>query len=157
MASLGIADYQLRRGNGRDRPLLEAFMARTLWELGAGLSDGHIAAMVEAHLSPATPVWWVADASSDRPIACLWLGNAQDQRQGDRHAYVMLLYVDPDHRRRGIATALLRVAETWARRRGDRQIGLQVFPDNEAALALYERRGYTPAALWLNKPLQNNP
>ncbi len=60
-------------------------------------------------------------------VACVWVGNAVDQAQGDRHAHIFLLYVVPEHRRRGIGTALMRYVEAWARVRGDRQIGLQVF------------------------------
>jgi ribosomal protein S18 acetylase RimI-like enzyme len=63
------------------------------------------------------------------------------------------LYVSPEHRRRGIATALLAIAQSWAEARGDRQIGLQVFANNPAAIALYEKMGYQTHSLWLTKPL----
>ena len=155
MGALGGNDYRLRRGDRRDRDLLITFMHRALVELGAVDNRAQVTAAVEAHLAPNPPIWWVdgpAGAGSG-PVACLWLGNAQDQRQGDRHSYVLLLYVDPAHRRRGLATALLDQAETWARQRGDRQIGLQVFPDNAAAMALYRQRGYDTASLWLAKSL----
>ena len=147
--------YRLRRGKQGDLALLIAFMHRALMELGAGDNLGQVTAAVDTHLAPNTPIWWVDRPVGEvpDPIACLWLGNAQDQRQGDRHAYVLLLYVDPVHRRRGLATALLDQAEAWAQQRGDRQIGLQVFPDNAAAMALYRQRGYDTASLWLAKPL----
>lgn len=87
------------------------------------------------------------------PIACLWLGNAVDQVWGDRHAYIFLLYVSPEHRRRGIGSALMHHAENWAKARGDRQIGLQVFYCNQPALRLYEHLGYQPQSIWMVKPL----
>ena len=83
----------------------------------------------------------------------MWLGNAIDQQQGDRHSYVLALYVAPDHRRRGIATALLQQAQGWATARGDRQMGLQVFAANPGAIALYRKLGYQTHALWLTKSL----
>jgi ribosomal protein S18 acetylase RimI-like enzyme len=89
----------------------------------------------------------------NHPIACLWMGNAIDQVTGDRHAHIFLLYVVPEHRRRGIATALMRYAEDWARNRGDRQMGLQVFQSNQAALNLYSGLGYQTQSLWLKKLL----
>ncbi|MGL5080605.1 MAG: GNAT family N-acetyltransferase [Microcoleaceae cyanobacterium] len=88
------------------------------------------------------------------PIACLWLGNAIDQVEGDRIAYIFLLYVDPQHRRRGIGSALMQQAEYWARQRGDRKISLQVFSQNQPALNLYQKQGYQVQSLTLQKSLQ---
>jgi ribosomal protein S18 acetylase RimI-like enzyme len=72
---------------------------------------------------------------------------------GDRHSYVLVLYVVPEHRRRGIATALLNKAQEWAKARGDRQIGLQVFADNPGAIALYKKFGFQTHSFWLTKGL----
>lgn len=152
--TFAIAGYDLHRGSPADRARLVKYMGRTLSELGAVDDLSQVATAVEAHLAPETPLWWVfSDAHPQSPVACLWLGNAHDQRWGDRHAYILLLYVDPHHRRRGIATALLAVAENWAKTRGDRRIGLQVFTDNQAARQLYERQGYATHILWMTKPL----
>jgi len=89
--------------------------------------------------------------SSTSPIACLWVGNAIDQVQGNRHAHIFILYVVPEHRRRGIGTALMRYVENWATQRGDRQIGLQVFESNKPALNLYNQLGYQTQSLWMVK------
>jgi len=86
-------------------------------------------------------------------VACLWLGNAVDQVYGDRHAHIFLLYVVPEHRRRGVGTALMCHAEGWAKARGDRQIGLQVFEVNQSAMNLYRNLGYQTQSLWMLKPL----
>jgi GNAT superfamily N-acetyltransferase len=65
----------------------------------------------------------------------------------------LLLYVLPTYRRQGIATALIQHAEHWAKQRGDRQMGLQVFQENQAALNLYTKLGYQTCSLWMTKPL----
>jgi ribosomal protein S18 acetylase RimI-like enzyme len=117
-------------------------MTLTYQELFPDRQDfSHLAQTVENYLSSDTPLWWV-ESTESVPIACLWMGNAVDQVSGDRYAYIFLLYVAPEHRRRGIAKALIHKAETWAASRGDRQIGLQVFSHNQVALALYRRLGY---------------
>jgi ribosomal protein S18 acetylase RimI-like enzyme len=48
----------------------------------------------------------------------------------------------PEHRRRGIGTALLREIEGLLRERGCLKINLQVLPSNLAAVAFYETLGY---------------
>ncbi|AIE72853.1 Ribosomal-protein-alanine acetyltransferase [Synechocystis sp. PCC 6714] len=88
-----------------------------------------------------------------QPIAGLWLGNAIDQVTGDRHGHIFMLYVEPAHRRRGIATALMQQAQQWGQKRGDRQLALQVFTHNQGAMKLYEKFGFTPHALVMQKNL----
>ncbi len=150
-----LPGYQLRVGSTRDRPTVVKFMERTYRELDPQQPTGHIAATVDRYLGRDTPLWWVdvdsaADAAAS-PVGAIWLGQATDQRSGVLHPYVLMLYVAPEHRRRGIATALLAVAEAWAQQQGHRQISLQVFSDNPAAQALYQSLGYYPEAILLKK------
>jgi ribosomal protein S18 acetylase RimI-like enzyme len=52
------------------------------------------------------------------------------------------LGVHPDHRGRGVATALLRAVEEEAHRRGAHRLTLRVLAPNAGARRLYERAGY---------------
>lgn len=143
--------------------MLTKFIKLAYQELFPEQEDfSHLARTVKQYLSRETPLWWVdvdrVAASGSLPVerqsvACIWLGNAIDQVEGDRHAHVFLLYVMPEHRRQGIGSALMRHAEDWARARGDRQIGLQVFQSNQPAVNLYHRLGYKTQSLWMVKPL----
>ncbi|HHP7245428.1 MAG TPA: GNAT family N-acetyltransferase [Elainellaceae cyanobacterium] len=173
MAELLLPGYVWWRGSGLDRALLVKFMQRTYQELHPDFEFDHLAQTVDGYLSSETPIWWVAcveDASIcsnashgvgiprekdpfSSPIACLWIGNAIDQSTGDRHAHIFLLYVIAHHRRRGIGSALMRHAEAWARQRGDRQIGLQVFQTNQPALDLYTSLGYQTQSIWMVKSI----
>lgn len=157
-----LPGYCIRAGSGLDRALLVKFMQRTYQELFQKQDFSHLARTVEQYFSKATPLWWVELASarlallpheSRQPVACLWVGNAVDQVRGDRHTHIFLLYVMPEHRRRGIGTALMRYIEDWARTRGDRQIGLQVFQSNQPALNLYNQLGYQTQSLCMVKSL----
>lgn len=151
--------YRLRRGNGLDRALLVKFMQRTYQELYPAESFAHLAQTVEQYFSNETPLWWVepdidaAHGTSVDAVACVWIGIAIDQVTGQRHPHIFLLYVSPDHRRQGIGSALMQQVETWAKERGDRQIGLQVFQQNLPARHLYEKLGYQTQALWLVKSI----
>jgi ribosomal protein S18 acetylase RimI-like enzyme len=154
-------------------------MQRTYQDLFPNEDFSHLEQTVKQYFSSDTPLWWVEEegeqgsilrlrsvtggageqgnnkkflSSAPHPsIACLWVGNAIDQVQGNRHAHIFILYVVPEHRRRGIGTALMRYVENWAIQRGDRQIGLQVFQSNKPALNLYNQLGYQTQSLWMVK------
>jgi ribosomal protein S18 acetylase RimI-like enzyme len=152
--TFSVPGYRLQRGSRLDRARLIHFLSKTYEEVADTQTFHHLNHTVDRHLSAQTPIWWVhPEAMEAASIACLWLGNAVDQHLGDRHSYVLALYVDPEHRRQGIATALLANAQAWAQARGDRQLGLQVFADNPAAIALYKKFGFQTHSLWLTKPL----
>lgn len=148
--------YQIRLGSPRDRTLLLKFISLSYQELFPQQQDfAHLQQTVAQYFSSSTRLWWVevpAEESPARiPIACLWMGNAIDQVSGERYAHIFLLYVTPEHRCRGIASALMHQAQEWAKTRGDRQIGLQVFPHNQPALKLYYRLGYQTHSLLMLK------
>ena len=56
------------------------------------------------------------------------------------------VFVDPPRRQGGVARALLDAVRAAAERRGALRLTLQTEDDNEAALRLYERYGFTPVA-----------
>lgn len=162
-----LSGYQLRTGSGRERAALVKFLQLSYQELFPEQKEfSHLTETVRQYFSKETPLWWVelsldalstsGHSSLNQPVACLWVGNAVDQVQGDRHAHVFLLYVLPEHRRQGIGKALMRYAEDWARARGDSQIGLQVFQANQSALSLYHQLGYQTQSLWMVKPLDHS-
>lgn len=144
--------YIVRAGSSLDRALLVKFMQKTYQEIAPKQDFSHLALTVEQYLSRETPLWWV---ECDRnAIACLWAGNAIDQLTGDRIAHIFLLYVAPEHRRKGIAKALMTLGETWAKTKGLGAIGLQVFQTNTSAKNLYNQLGYQTQSLAMVKPLK---
>ncbi|MEQ8758067.1 MAG: GNAT family N-acetyltransferase [Coleofasciculus sp. G1-WW12-02] len=160
MRTFLIPGYQLRVGSRLEKATLLKFLQLSYQELFSQQQDfSHLEETVRRYFCQDTPLWWVelanpeGDAApSHQPVAGLWLGNAIDQVTGDRHAHVFLLYVMPDHRRRGIGSALMCHGENWARERGDRQIGLQVFQSNPSAVRLYDKLGFQTQSLWMVKP-----
>ncbi|MEH2404943.1 GNAT family N-acetyltransferase [Nostoc sp.] len=166
-----LPGYIIRRGSALDRALLLKFMQRTYQDLFPNEDFSHLEQTIKQYFSSDTPLWWVEEEGEQRsrgaeeqggnreffssaphpPIACLWVGNAIDQVQGNRHAHIFILYVIPEYRRQGIGRALMRYVENWAIQRGDRQIGLQVFQSNKPALNLYNQLGYQTQSLWMVK------
>ncbi|MDJ0687133.1 MAG: GNAT family N-acetyltransferase [Xenococcaceae cyanobacterium MO_188.B32] len=154
--------YQLKMGSLRDSSLLNKFMYLMYQELFPHQQDfSHLTETVNQYFSPHTPLWFVKraekQASSDLTVACLWMGNAIDQVIGERYAHIFLIFVLPEYRKQGIGTYLIKVAENWAKARGDRQIGLQVFTNNQPALSLYSHLGFQAQSLSMIKPLFKIP
>ncbi len=152
--------YRLVDGERRDRHWLTLFLRQTYGAVFPEQKDfSHLRETVEQYFCRQTPLWWVypedlvvnhrSPKDMAEPVAGLWLGNAIDQATGERHGQIFMVYVRPAHRRRGIATALLQQAKYWGQQRGDRRLGLQVYPQNQAAVKLYEKLGFRTTALIL--------
>ncbi|WP_276260491.1 GNAT family N-acetyltransferase [Haloglomus litoreum] len=73
--------------------------------------------------------------------------------RGDR-VNVGELYVRERYRGEGLADRLLDRALAWGRDQGCERISLSVNVDNERARAFYERRGFEPRRLKLDRPLE---
>jgi len=153
MTRFAVPGYQLRRGSPLDRANLVKFMERNWEELAPDQPRQHLGDTVDHYLSDHTPLWWVQPQASSETVAGLWLGWATDQDNGQVHPYLLLLYVSPEHRRRGIASALLETAHAWAGQSGYRQISLQVLSHNQAAQCLYTKLGYQPQAILMRRLL----
>lgn len=161
-----IASYRLEAGSSLQRARLVKFMQRAYREMGhapdAADTGTHLADTVQRHLSPKSKLWWLIDGQTAaqsiglpgihtlEPVGCLWMGEAIDQRTGNKQAYVFLLYVAPQHRHQGLGTALMHHAQSWAKEQGYQQMSLQVFEDNEAAMKLYAKLGYQSQAKWMS-------
>jgi len=65
-----------------------------------------------------------------------------DRGRATEHIGVLSICIAAGWRDVGIGTELVSGAQTWARERGLRKVSLGVFPDNERAIAVYERRGF---------------
>ena len=164
VAPFPIENYRLEAGSTLDRARLVKFMQRAYGEMGGSGEGGHLADTVQRHFSAKSHLWWLIDARSplpaglpgtvrSEPVGCLWLGEGIDQRSGAKQAYVFLIYVKIEYRRRGLGSAMMEHAQQWAGQQGYKQIGLQVFEDNNPAISLYNQLGYLTKARWLTLDL----
>ncbi len=83
-------------------------------------------------------------------VGVLWIG-LRDRAAGSWYVYDIA--IDEAFRGRGLGRATMLLAETEARARGARSIGLNVFGFNTVARRLYESLGYEPTAIQMQKPL----
>jgi len=70
-----------------------------------------------------------------------------DRGRATEHIGVLSICVARDWREVGVGTELVAGAQAWAAERGLRKLSLGVFPDNERAIAVYERRGFVREGL----------
>jgi [ribosomal protein S18]-alanine N-acetyltransferase len=68
-------------------------------------------------------------------------------RYTDEDAHLLLLAVQPDRRRRGIASAIVNWLEDVARAAGARRVRVESRRQNEAARCLYNEHGYHERAI----------
>ena len=74
--------------------------------------------------------------------------NQFNPRPACAHVVDFSVYVDRDHRGRGIGDALLGALEDRARALGDHKMVLAAFPHNAAGMRLYERHGFAQVGIY---------
>ena len=84
----------------------------------------------------------------------IWMAIMDYQYTGEKRGFILQLYVAPDHRRKGLARSLMRVAERWTLQKGVRTIALHVGASNFAGLELYRSMGYETESVLMNKSLE---
>lgn len=83
------------------------------------------------------------DPAGPDPLGSLWLAlRVRDLPDGSPLAWVMVVEVTQAHRGRGYGRALMLLAEQECLGAGVRDLGLNVFSGNEAAIRLYDSLGY---------------
>jgi len=106
---------------------------------------------VMSRAAPGPPTFFTADSPPDahllavlgrRVVGYIRLKVPTHLPENAHVIQIQGLAVDPGHRRRGIATALITAAEQLLRDRGTRKLSLRALSTNHEAIALYERLGF---------------
>jgi pimeloyl-ACP methyl ester carboxylesterase/ribosomal protein S18 acetylase RimI-like enzyme len=99
---------------------------------------------------PASARFIARDGGADVGLAAIFAEPATPRRM-----HLVSMWVDPRHRRRGLARALVDQALRWAVERQAREVILWVVDGNSSARRLYERVGFRPTGE--RQPLPSNP
>jgi ribosomal protein S18 acetylase RimI-like enzyme len=92
--------------------------------------------------------------SIDQGLLCGIAGAFQDEHD-PLQATLVSMWVAPAYRQSGVGRALIRAILAWARARGMHTLRLMVTADNSAAIAFYERNGFSFTGK--TEPYPNDP
>lgn len=73
--------------------------------------------------------------------------NSRPYFKPDQYAYLGFMYVDPQHRGKGINGRLTEQLIDWAKGKNLSEIQLDVYAENESAIKAYQKIGFKPDLL----------
>lgn len=142
----------IRLATPADARWLSIARARMVVDMGGGseaevmAAARHFEQWAREGMDSGSYLAWIVETGG-QPVACagVWLKPRQpDPRTGhDLVPYVLNVYCEPAHRRRGLAAMLMDEILSWARAYGFRTIELHASADGRA---LYERLGFRPTS-----------
>lgn len=65
----------------------------------------------------------------------------------DKHGYLGFMYVDPNHRGKGLNQTLIEQLISWSKNKGVTVFYLDVYAQNSAAIRAYEKVGFVPSLM----------
>ena len=74
----------------------------------------------------------------------------------EHHAFLGMMYVEPEHRGKGVNGLVLDGLVKWARQQDLHAMHLTVYPGNETACRAYEKAGFTPYVLEMRMSLDGS-
>jgi ribosomal protein S18 acetylase RimI-like enzyme len=90
-------------------------------------------------------IMWIADLNGSGLIGQCFvslIGNRQELADGKNRAYIYGFRVRPKFRNQGIGTRIMKIIEADLKKRGFKQVTLNVGQDNDAAMRFYRRLRY---------------
>jgi ribosomal protein S18 acetylase RimI-like enzyme len=90
-------------------------------------------------------IMWIADLNGSGLIGQCFvslIGNRQELADGKNRAYIYGFRIRPKFRNQGIGTRIMKIIEADLKKRGFKQVTLNVGQDNDAAMRFYRRLRY---------------
>ncbi len=153
-------EVALRAGNAGDRPFVTDLGRRTVVDSVSAVRSAP-PAFLELSFEQLVDfafersyALFIAETDLEGSVGfLLMLDEMPDEVTGLPQGFVAYMAVEPDARRRGVATKLLAAAENAARVRGLPHIALMVTEDNAPAREFYAQNGFITERRLLCKPL----
>ena len=93
----------------------------------------------------ADDVQFVVAQRGDELVACGFarIDNAETYLSHMKQGYLGLMYVDPHYRGQSISSGIIERLKQWCCKKGVTELRLEVYSDNLAAIAAYEKAGFS--------------
>jgi GNAT superfamily N-acetyltransferase len=102
---------------------------------------------LEAILGSDAAAAFVAEADAGRAVGMVTVQLAISTAEGGPSGLLEDLFVEEEHRRRGVAAGLVGAVEAWCAERGATRVQLLADRGNERALRFYDAAGYLPTRM----------
>lgn len=132
--------------------------ARGIWTPDAAIEASraeYVELLPNGRATPARHFCHVVDDRDGGIVGETWY-RAHPQG-GHLQFWVDWIWIDPAHRRKGYATRLLLLLAAMAEKEGADQLGLSVVADNENAIGLYRKLGFSVTRMHMTKRLGESP
>src|SRR5271157_3585106 len=108
------------------------------------IKDGAVQYYDIARMLIAADVHFVVAQAGMRVVGCGYarIEPAKHYLRHSVHAYLGLMYVDPEYRGRAVNLAVIAALKDWSVSRGVSEMRLEVYRDNLAAIKAYEKAGF---------------
>jgi GNAT superfamily N-acetyltransferase len=109
------------------------------------IKDGAVQYYDIARMLTADDTYFVVAQAGTRAVACGYarIEPAKHYLKHSVHAYLGLMYVDPNYRGRSLNLAIIAALKDWSLSRGVGELRLEVYRDNVAAIKAYEKAGFS--------------
>jgi GNAT superfamily N-acetyltransferase len=125
-------------------PAMDAYAAQAMAEfLDGPLPEGVSRRFFERHFESAETVLLVAESARGKTdLGVCLTGPFEDPLIGSRAPMVLLLFVSPDVRHRGLAHAMVEEVSRWLEERGHRALAARAGHNDDALISMGERWGF---------------
>jgi GNAT superfamily N-acetyltransferase len=108
------------------------------------IKDGAIEYYDIARMLSLDEVYFVVAEVGMRVVGCGYarIEAAKHYLKHSVHAYLGLMYVDPEYRGHSVNLAIIAALKDWSVSRGVGEMRLEVYRDNAAAIKAYEKAGF---------------
>lgn len=139
----------IRPATSIDLPVLSQFqqgVAEAERPFNAAISPGEVTYYDIAHLIEDDHTQMLVAESDGQVISCGYaqIREAKPYLRHEKFAYLGFMYVEPAFRGRGINAQVLAALKKWIHSKDIREIRLEVYAGNAAALKAYEKAGFKP-------------
>lgn len=119
------------------------------------IKSGHCSYYDIPHLISSEQACMLVAEQDGQPIGCGYgeIRPSKEAHTHEQHCYLGFMYVNPEHRGKGIVPQLMQEIFAWSKAKGVMDFYLDVYADNPSAIRAYEKLGFAPCLVEMKMSL----